>query len=106
MVPGFEELGGELFREAVTLGVESAEIIAYLNSIFEFVGAEKHLESLKPGGDYRCPETEILENFGVEVSQDTGLQLVREACDKLEEQIYSLKKREKTTSTKAGADEN
>ena len=106
MVPGFEELGGELFREAVTLGVESAEIIAYLNSIFEFVGAENHMENLKPGGDYRCPETEILENFGVEVSQDTGLQLVREACDKLEEQVYSLKKREKTTSTKAGADEN
>ncbi len=105
LVPGFEELGGLLFVEAATLGVESAEIVAYLDSIFEFSGAGD-LEALKDGDRYRCTETEILEDFGVVISQDIGLKLVREACDALEEQVYSLRNREKTASANAGADEN
>lgn len=104
MVPGFEELSVDLFREAATLGVDSAEITTYLDSIFDFAEAfaGSAFESLKLGDAYRCPETDILENFGVEVSQETGLQLVREACGKLEEQVYSLQKREAKTSTEAG----
>ena len=112
LVPGFESLGVDLFREAATLGVESARISSYLDSIFEFAGTSAgaftggSLEDLKPGGEYRCTETEILENFGVEVSRESGLQLVREACDRLEEQVQSLKKTihksEETTSAKAG----
>lgn len=108
LVPGFESLSVDLFREAVTLGVESAEIFSYLESIFEFAGASAggNLESLKPGGEYRCTEMEILENFGVEVSRESGLQLVREACTRLEEQVQSLQQSpqetQKTTSVKAG----
>ncbi len=106
-IPGFEELRGELFREAVTLGIESAEITAYLDSIFAFAG--EHVgafESIRAGGRYRNTETEILESFGVQISRDTGLRLVREACDELERQVYSLQKREKVASAKARADEN
>ena len=112
LVPGFESLGGDLFREAVTLGVESVGILPYLDSIFEFAGAPAGVsaggsfESLKPDGEYRCPETEILENFGVEVSRESGLQLVREACNRLEEQVQSLRQSpqeiEKTTSAEVG----
>lgn len=104
MVPGFEELSVDLFREAATLGVDSAEITTYLDSIFDFAGAfaGSAFESLKQGNAYRCPETEVLETYGVEVSQETGLQLVREACGRLEEQIHSFRKRETTTSADGG----
>ncbi len=105
-VPGFEELRDKLFREAVTLGVESPEIIAYLDSIFAFAGAAGDFESLRADGRYRSTETEILESFGVEISRDTGLRLVREACDELERQVHSLQKREKGASVKARADED
>lgn len=105
-VPDFEELRGGLFREAVTLGVESAEITAYLDSIFAFARATGDFESLRAGGRYRNTETEILESFGVQISQDTGLRLVREACDELERQVYSPQKRERVASAKARADEN
>lgn len=90
-VPGFEELRDGLFQEAVTLGVESAEITAYLDSIFAFAGAAGDFESLRAGGRYRNTEMEILESFGVEISRDTGLRLVREACDELERQVDSLR---------------
>ncbi len=105
LVPGFEELSVGLFREAVTLGVESTEIVSYLDSIFEFAGTGD-FDSLKPGGGYRCTETSILENFGVVVSQDTGLQLVRDACDELEGQVHSLQQREKTAPAKVRSDED
>lgn len=115
-VPGFDSVSVDLFREAATLGVESGRIHAYLDSIFEFAGAYARasagtfaggsFEDLKPGGEYRCTETEILENFGAEVSRESGLQLVREACDRLEEQVQSLQKpvqeSKETTSAKAG----
>lgn len=104
MVPDFEELGENLFREAATLGTHSAEIVTYLDSIFEFVGED--FGTLRTGGGYRCPETGILETYGVEMSQETGLQLVRDACSELEEQVHSLQKKEKAASTKIGADEN
>ncbi|MGB3681711.1 MAG: glutamate-cysteine ligase family protein [Rubrobacteraceae bacterium] len=107
LVPGFEDLDVDLFREAATLGAASTEVVAYLDSILEFANIEaEDLKNLKPDGEYRCPETKILEDFGVEVSQDTGLRIVREACDELEEQIHYLQNRQKTTSAKAGADEN
>lgn len=112
LVPGFESLGGDLFREAATLGVGSARIHAYLDSIFEFAGMSDgapdgvSFEALKPGDEYRCTETEILEDFGVEVSEETGLRLVREACEKLERQVQDLQKSEKQPPRKLAANEN
>jgi carboxylate-amine ligase len=93
IVPGFEELSVDLFREAATLGVYSPKIAAYLDSIFYFTGAED-FESIKQDSVYHCTETEILETYGAELSRDTGLQLVREACDRLEHQVNSLQARE------------
>ena len=111
LVPEFDTVSVDLFREAATLGVESKKISSYLDSIFEFAGAsagtfaKRSFEGLKPDGEYRCTETKILENFGVEVSRESGLQLVSEACNRLEEQVRSLQKSiqasEETTSTKA-----
>lgn len=91
-VPDFEYLGTELFREAATAGLESPEVLAYLDSIMDFVGRGSGLEHLKSGGHYTNTETEILESMnlsGVEISTDEGLRLVREACETLEDQVAS-----------------
>lgn len=46
-----------------------------------------------------------VESFGGMISQDTGLRLVRAACDELEEQIHSLQRREKLSPAKVRTDE-
>ncbi len=98
-VPEFKYLDGDLLYAAVTEGVKSAEVKAYLNSILEFVvpdGGEgsKYLAKLKSAlGEYQTTEAEILQEFPAataEISRDEGLRLVLMSCAKLEEQVSSL----------------
>lgn len=98
-VPDFKYLDGDLLYAAVTEGVKSPEVKAYLDSLLEFViqdGGEgtKYLASLRSSlGDYQTTEAELLQEFPTataEISRDEGLRLVRQSCDKLEEQVSSL----------------
>lgn len=98
-VPDFKYLDGDLLYAAVTEGVKSPEVIAYLDSIFEFVvqdGSEgtKYLAKLSSSlGEYQTTEAEILQEFAPstpEIPRDEGLRLVRQSCDKLEDQVSSL----------------
>jgi hypothetical protein len=99
-VPSFEYISGELFRAAVTRGLESPEIVFYLDSVVRFAStgaghtAEKSgLETLTTSGSYRTTEAEILKRLPSPSSpplQEEGLRLVLEAWDELEEQVASL----------------
>lgn len=99
-VPDFKYLDGDLLYAAVTEGVQSPEVTAYLDSILDFVvqdGGEgsHYLAKLKTSvGEYQTTEAEILQEFApiasAEISIDEGLRLVRQSCDKLEEQVSSL----------------
>lgn len=98
-VPDFKYLDGELLYAAVTEGVKSPKVTAYLDSILEFVvqdGGEgsKYLAKLSSSlGEYQTTEADILQEFAPatgEISRDEGLRLVRQCCDKLEEQVSSL----------------
>jgi len=99
LVPEFKYLNGDLLYAAVTEGVKSSEVKAYLDSILEFVaqdnGAGAHyLAKLSSSlGEYQTTEAEILQEFvtaSSEISRDEGLRLVLQCCDKLEEQVSSL----------------
>ncbi len=94
-VPGFEYLGKSLSYAAATEGVESLEVSTYLDSVFEFAATDapgqEYLAGLRlPGGFYRTTEAGILNENPLitNVSIEEGLHLVREACDKLEEQVF------------------
>ncbi len=98
-VPDFEYLNGELLYAAVTEGVKSSEVTAYLDSLLEFAVLEggegsDYLAKLRSDlGEYQTTEAKILQKFtpsGVELSKEEGLRLVRECCDKLEKQVSSL----------------
>lgn len=98
-VPDFKYLDGDLLYAAVTEGVKSPEVTAYLDSILEFVvqdGGEgsKYLAKLRSSlGEYQTTEAEILREFAPstpEIPKDEGLRLVLQSCDKLEEQVSSL----------------
>jgi len=107
LVPDFEYLNGKLLRAAVTEGVESPEVISYLDSLLRFAssGRENDFEGLRKVGVYRTTEGEILQGFGSPVSligKEKGLGLVREACNELEKQVTSLR-REAAEATRAGA---
>ena len=100
-VPDFKYLDGDLLYAAVTEGVKSSKVTAYLDSILEFVvqdGGEgsKYLVKLKSAlGEYQTTEAEILQEFTPatrEISKDEGLRLVLQSCDKLEEQVSSFYK--------------
>ncbi len=101
-VPDLEYVGKELFRAAATMGMESLEVCAYIDSIFEFVG-ETAPSKLGAG---KNTEAEILENLEdtEHLSQEEGLRIVREACDELEDQVQTLYQGETAETTKAGAD--
>jgi hypothetical protein len=106
-VPSFDYLNGHLFRAAMTEGIESPEVVSYLDSILEFSstvvespGEEPGFEGLKAAGRYRTTETEILQRFDSPVScisDERGLELVREACNELEEQVTSFRHESKAT---------
>ncbi|MGI9050860.1 MAG: glutamate-cysteine ligase family protein [Rubrobacteraceae bacterium] len=98
LVPDFEYLSGDLFHAATTGGVEDPSIIAYLDSIVEFAAlqgeADGYLGTLKnPTGSYRTTEAEVLREFPTPdgfTTREEGLRLVRESCDRLENQVYSI----------------
>lgn len=98
-VPDFKYLDGDLLYAAVTEGVKSSQVKAYLDSVLAFVvkdGGEgsKYLAKLKSSlGEYQTTEAEILQEFtpaSGEISKDEGLRLVLQCCDKLEEQVSSF----------------
>ncbi len=97
-VPEFKYLNGDLLYAAATEGVKHPEVTAYLDSILKFVlpGASdghKYLAKLCPLSNYQTTEAEILQAFPAvtgQLSRDEGLQLVQQACDKLEKQVAYL----------------
>lgn len=112
LVPGFEYLSGDLFRAAMTGGTESPKVTSYLDSVLRFAsagaeaGEETGFEGLKVAGRYRTTEAEVLRSFPPEasglLSEEGGLELVREACDEFERQVASLH-RKPTEAAKARA---
>jgi gamma-glutamyl:cysteine ligase YbdK (ATP-grasp superfamily) len=96
-VPGFGYLGGELLYAAVTEGVKSPEVTAYVDSVLEFVGEAKRLVRLqqhrRSNGRYPTTEADIVQNYASDnghLSEVEGLRLVLEACDELEAQVSHL----------------
>ena len=113
LVPDFGYLNGELFRAAMTGGVESPEVVSYLDSVLRFAGSavagapggETGFEGLRDGGFYRTTEAGILRGFPSPVSRisaERGLELVREACSEFEKQVTSPR-RGAAEATRAGA---
>jgi len=112
-IPDFEYLSGELFRAALTEGVDSPKVASYLDSILQFANAgaetdeEIGFEGLKAAGRYRTTEADILQDFATPVtciSEERGLKLVCEACDELERQVALLRSHcEAIEATKVGA---
>ncbi|HEY9847537.1 MAG TPA: glutamate-cysteine ligase family protein [Candidatus Caenarcaniphilales bacterium] len=98
-VPDFKYLNGDLLYAAATEGVKSPEVTAYLDSLLAFsltAGAQgaEYLKNLQSStGEYQTTEANILQDFGpvtTQLSRDEGLRLVRESCNKLEEQVAFL----------------
>jgi hypothetical protein len=100
LVPTFSYLDGELLAAAVTRGVLDQRVEAFLDSFVRF--ATPYLESpelvelLGFSGSYRTTECEILASFpdrGASLTRDQGLLLVQWACRRMNEQVYSLRRR-------------
>ena len=96
LVPGFEYLGKSLFYATATVGMETPEVSAYLDSIVEFATPEgtglHYLSGL--GAPYNTTEAEILAQCPRNIiSKDEGLRLIRESCNELEEQVASLRRK-------------
>ncbi|WP_207955944.1 hypothetical protein [Rubrobacter marinus] len=90
LVPDHAYMKGELFRAAATGGVESPAVAAYLDSVLGFCGDPAAAEALKEGDRYRSVERDLLRNFSSTPSEEEGLELVREACDRLERDVAAL----------------
>ncbi|MBW4542424.1 MAG: hypothetical protein KME43_25310 [Myxacorys chilensis ATA2-1-KO14] len=113
LVPEFAYLNGELLYAAVTEGVKQAQVKTYLDSLLQFaIGAERdektadqaaesaYLERLRTTiradnseNTYQTTEARLLEQFApatAELTRETGLALVRTACDELEAQVEAL----------------
>ena len=90
LVPDFDYMKLELFREAATAGAESPEVAAYLDSVLDFCGDEEITGAFKEGGQYQSVERDILQNFPSSLSEEAGFELVRAACDELEREVAAL----------------
>ncbi|MER3435577.1 MAG: glutamate--cysteine ligase [Leptolyngbya sp. ERB_1_1] len=105
LVPEFAFLSGKLLYAAATEGVKHAEVKLYLDSLLQFAIGDQaegsaYLERLRatiqavdPDRTYQTTEAEVLEQFApatAELSRETGLELVRMACNQLEEQVELL----------------
>lgn len=99
-VPEFDYLNNELLYAAVTEGIENRLVKDYLDSILEFscqndseVG--NYLSQFKTTlGEYTTTEAELLAKFSTTtgtISQSDGLALVRYCCDRLEQEVNTLK---------------
>ncbi|PSM48237.1 glutamate--cysteine ligase [Chroococcidiopsis sp. CCALA 051] len=97
-VPEFEYLDNDLLYAAVTEGVKNCEVKDYLDSLFEFATQDGENINLLTKfrsdlGEYETTEAELLQEFPTstgEISLDEGLRLVRQSCDKLEQQVFSV----------------
>lgn len=98
-VPDFEYLNGALLYAAATEGVKHPDVIAYLTSILNFAAQTNSegaadLEALSASlTTYQTTEASILQSVAPatgEISRGEGLQLVRQVCDTLEAQVFSL----------------
>jgi carboxylate-amine ligase len=96
-VPDFGRLGGELLYAAVTGGVNDRAVAAYLDSILDLAGEGERLADLShhrgTTGVYPTTEANILESYYSHegfLSEDEGLRLVLEACDRLETEVSRL----------------
>lgn len=98
LVPEFEYLNGDLLYAAATEGVQHPQVTAYLDSILKFAvqdGGERleYLGKLKPSlSEYQTTEAELLQEFAStgNIPKEEGLQLVRQSCARLEEQVSSF----------------
>ncbi|MUG99075.1 glutamate--cysteine ligase [Scytonema sp. UIC 10036] len=98
-VPDFEYLNGGLLYAAATEGIKNSKVKDYVDSILKFATTEdskdtQYLTQLRMKLD-NCQtiEAEIMQKFTqpiAELSQDNGLRLVRESCDKLEQELKLL----------------
>lgn len=94
-VPSFERLGTDLFHAAATGGVKSPEVLDYLDSVVQFAAPDGLTKLRTPESVYCTTEAAILRDFRHSLRPDgwlpeaDGLRLVREACDRLEEQVGS-----------------
>ncbi len=98
-VPEFDYLNNELLYGAVTEGIKNTAIKDYLDSILEFscqndskVG--NYLSRFQTTlGEYTTTEEQLLAKFptttGI-ISESDGLALVRNCCDRLEEEVNYL----------------
>ena len=103
LVPDFRLLSRDLFHAAVTEGPEHPAITTYLDSLIEFAangGSPGYVGKLKPGGSYHTTEASVLREFPASepLNEEDGFRLVREACDRLEEQVSSLSTAIKNTA--------
>jgi Glutamate-cysteine ligase family 2(GCS2) len=98
-VPDFDYLNGDLLYAATTEGIKNSKVKDYVDSILKFAitnnsEGTKYLTQLKTKLENRKTiEAEILQKFTLtitEISSDDGLRLVRESCDKLEQELESL----------------
>ena len=97
-VPAFGRLAGTLFHAAATRGAEDPGVLAYLDSILEFVGADDgRLAGLRlhrrTTGGYPTTEAAILREHAARdgsLSVEDGLRIVLAACDELERQASRL----------------
>lgn len=111
LVPEFAYLNEELLYAAATEGVKQAKVKRYLDSLLQFAieaaprskepaQGSVYLERLQatiqadnPENTYQTTEAEMLEQFApatAELTRETGLALVRTACDQLEAQVEML----------------
>lgn len=100
VVPDFTYLSGELLYLAATEGVKHAKVKSYLDSLLKFAIEDRaegtaYLERLRAmirATEYQTTEAEVLEQFAPitdKLTQETGLAVVRAACDQLETQVES-----------------
>lgn len=104
VVPEFAYLNGTLLYAAATEGVTHAAVKRYLDSLLEFAivdqagtAALKQLQTTIRTADLEHPylttEAKILQQCApatAEITKETGLALVRAACDELETQVESF----------------
>jgi len=108
-VPGFGYLGDKLLYAAVTGGVKSPEVTAYVDSVLEFAGGDERLVTLRRRSSddgYMTTEAKILKDYDYSfddgrISREEGLRLVVEACDELEAQASQLHREGEPTAADA-----
>ena len=100
-VPGFDHLSSRLLPHAVEGALDDPVILGYLDSIVDFAGASGRLAALRQarlsGGAYPTTEARILRDYSSKdglISEEDGLRLVLEVCDRLEAQVPSFRQGE------------